>query len=53
MIVLNVGIEHSTKHQMAENAHVVDMTIISQEASMEVINVTIVVSVLFSKIKAS
>jgi hypothetical protein len=53
MIVLNAGIEHSTKHQMAENAHAVDMTLISQEASMEVINVTIVVSVLFSKIKGS
>ena len=53
MIVLDAGIEHSTKHQMAENAHAVDMTLISQEASMEVVNVTIVVSVLFSRIKAS
>ena len=54
MIVLNVGIEHSTKHQMAENAHAVDVKLISQEASsMEVVYVTIVVSVRFSSIKVS
>ncbi len=53
MIVLNAEIEHSTKHQMAENAHAVDMTLISQEASIEVFVVTFVIGIRFSRIKAS
>ena len=52
MIVLNAEIEHSTKNQTAENAHAVDMTLISQEASIEVFVVTFVISIRFSKIKA-